>query len=180
MTATLIEKYKSEIAPELIKSQGYGNVMQVPEMVKIVINMGVDTSMDKDTFKTIGEELAAITGQKPVVTKASKSIANFKLREGMPIGMKVTLRGVRMYEFLDRLINAALPRIRDFRGIPNRGFDGRGNYTMGIKEQEIFPELNPDRIKAVQGMDVSFVTTAKTNDEAQELLKLFGMPFAAK
>ena len=135
--------------------------------------------MDKDTFKVLVEELGRITGQRPVVTLSRLSIANFKLREGQPVGAKVTLRGARMYEFLERLIHAALPRIRDFRGVPLKGFDGRGSYTLGIKEQNIFPEIDPDQIKKVQGMDITVVTTAHTDDEARELLKRLGMPFAA-
>ncbi len=177
--ATLQEKYREKVAPELRKANGYPNVMQVPRITKVVVNMGINSQTDKDTFKAMVEDLGRITGQKPVVTASRKSIANFKLREGQPVGAKVTLRGARMYEFLDRLIHAALPRIRDFRGVSARGFDGRGSYTLGLKEQTIFPEIDPDQVKKVQGMDITVVTTAKTNDEARTLLKLLGMPFAA-
>ncbi len=175
---TLKEKYKTSIAPGLRKTLNCSNPMQVPKLQKIVLNMGVKATMDKDMLKAVTEDLGRITGQKPVVTHSRKSIANFKLREGMPIGVKVTLRGDRMYEFLDRLINIALPRIRDFRGISAKAFDGRGNYTLGLKEQIIFPEIDPDRVKATQGMDITIVTTAKTNDDARTLLREFGMPFA--
>lgn len=178
MAATLKEKYNSTIAPALKSSLEIKNPMQVPRLVKIVVNMGVDTSVDKDTYKAVTEDLAQITGQKPMFTKARHSISNFRLREGMVVGAKVTLRGVRMYEFLDRLINVTLPRIRDFRGINPKGFDGRGNYNLGIKEQSIFPEINPDRIKRHQGMDITFVTTAETDEQGKALLKEFGMPFA--
>lgn len=177
--ATLQDKYKKDVAPALKSSRGYANVMQVPRLTKVVVNMGINTQVDKDTFKVLVEDLGRITGQKPVVTLSRKSIANFKLREGQPVGAKVTLRGARMYEFLERLIHAALPRIRDFRGVSAKGFDGRGAYTMGLKEQTIFPEIDPDQVKKVQGMDITVVTTAKTDDEARELLKLLGMPFAA-
>ncbi len=177
--ATLQEKYRTELAPALQKSRGYANVMEIPRLTKIVVNMGINTQVDKDTFKALVEDLGRITGQRAQVTKSHKSIANFKLRAGQPVGARVTLRGARMYEFLERLIHVALPRIRDFRGIPNRGFDGRGNYTLGLKEQTIFPEIDPDQVKKVHGMDITLVTTAKTNEEAKELLKLLGMPFAA-
>lgn len=176
--ATLQEKYRKELAPALQKSRGYKNVMQIPRLTKIVVNMGISSQVDKDTFKALVEDLGRITGQRPQVTKSAKSIANFKLRQGQPVGARVTLRGARMYEFLERLIHVALPRIRDFRGIPNRGFDGRGNYTLGLKEHTIFPEVDPDQVKKVHGMDITLVTTAKTNEEAKELLKLLGMPFA--
>jgi large subunit ribosomal protein L5 len=152
--------------------------MRAPRLLKIVVNMGFDAETDRDAVKAVVEDLAKIAGQRPVVTKARKSISNFKLREGMSIGAKVTLRGDRMYEFLDRLITAALPRIRDFRGVSVRSFDGRGNYTLGLAEQSIFPEIHPDQIKKTQGMDITFVTNAPTNDEARELLRLLGMPFA--
>ena len=152
--------------------------MEVPRLLKVVVNMSVNASVDKDALKAVAEDLAKITGQRPVITKARKSIANFKLREGMPIGAKVTLRGAMMYEFLERLIRATLPRIRDFRGVSRTGFDGRGNYTLGLKEQTLFPEIQPDQVKRIQGMDITIVTTAKTNDEARELLQLLGMPFA--
>jgi large subunit ribosomal protein L5 len=176
--ATLQDKYRKEVVPALKTSRGYANVMQIPRLTKIVVNMGINSQVDKDTFKVLVEDLGRITGQRPQVTKTTKSIANFKLREGQPVGARVTLRGARMYEFLERLIHAALPRIRDFRGIPNRGFDGRGCYTLGLKEQTIFPEVDPDQVKKVQGMDITLVTTAKTNEEARELLKGLGMPFA--
>lgn len=176
--STLQEKYRKEIVPQLKKGGKYENVMQIPRLTKLVVNMGINTSVDKDTFKLHVEELGLITGQRPQVRKSTKSIANFKLREGQPVGARVTLRGARMYEFLERLIHAALPRIRDFRGIPVRGFDGHGCYTLGMKEQTIFPEIDPDRVKRVQGMDITLVTTAKTNEETRELLKALGMPFA--
>lgn len=177
--AMLQEKYRKDIVPALKTARGYANVMQIPRLLKVVVNMGINSQVDKDTFKVLVEDLARITGQRPQITKSTKSIANFKLREGQPVGARVTLRGARMYEFLERLIHAALPRIRDFRGIPNRGFDGHGCYTLGVKEQTIFPEIDPDQVKKVHGMDITLVTTAKTNDEARELLKLLGMPFAA-
>jgi large subunit ribosomal protein L5 len=177
--AALQEKYRKELAPALQKSRGYANVMQIPRLTKIVVNMGINAQVDKDTFKALVEDLGRITGQRPQVTKAAKSIANFKLRAGQPVGARVTLRGARMYEFLERLIHVALPRIRDFRGVPARGFDGRGNYSLGIKEHTIFPEIDPDQVKKVHGMDITLVTTAKTNEEAKELLRLLGMPFAA-
>ncbi len=140
--------------------------------------MGIDTGVDKDTFKAVTEDLAKLTGQKPIITKAHKSISNFKLREGMPVGAKVTLRGVRMFDFLERLIHVILPRIRDFRGVPLKSFDGQGNYSLGIKEQSVFPEINPDHIKKSQGMDITIVTTEKEDEHARELLTLLGMPFA--
>lgn len=174
----LQEKYRKEVVPALKKSRGYTNVMQIPRLTKVVVNMGINTQVDKDTFKVVVEDLGRITGQRPQIRKSTKSIANFKLREGQPVGARVTLRGARMYEFLERLIHAALPRIRDFRGIPVRGFDGHGCYTLGLKEQIIFPEIDPDQVKRVQGMDITLVTTAKTNDETRELLKALGMPFA--
>ncbi len=177
--AMLQDRYKKEVVPGLQKDRGYKNPMQIPRLVKVVVNMGINSQVDKDTFKVLVEELGRITGQRPVVTLSRLSIANFKLREGQPVGAKVTLRGARMYEFLERLIHAALPRIRDFRGVPPKGFDGRGSYSLGIKEQNIFPEIDPDHIKKVQGMDITVVTTAHTDDEARELLKRLGMPFAA-
>jgi large subunit ribosomal protein L5 len=173
----LRDKYKGPIVEKLRATGHYKNVMQVPRLTKVTVNMGVNSQVDKDTFKAVAEDLARITGQRPVITKARLSIANFKVREDMPVGAKVTLRGERMYEFLDRLISAALPRVRDFRGVPVKSFDGRGNYTLGLKEQQIFPEIDPDNIKKVQGMDITIGTTAKTNDEAKELLALMGMPF---
>jgi large subunit ribosomal protein L5 len=162
---------------DLRAAGAYKNPMQVPRVTKVVVNMGINASVDKDTFKLLTEELGKIAGQRAVVTLAKISISNFKVREGMPVGAKVTLRGARMYEFLDRLISAALPRIRDFRGVPSKSFDGRGNYTLGIKEQSIFPEIDQDHIKKVQGMDITIATTAKTDDEARELLRRLGMPF---
>lgn len=174
----LQEKYRKEVVPALKKSRGYTNVMQIPRLTKVVVNMGINTQVDKDTFKVLVEDLGRITGQRPQIRKSTKSIANFKLREGQPVGARVTLRGARMYEFLERMIHAALPRIRDFRGIPTRGFDGHGCYTLGLKEQIIFPEIDPDQVKRVQGMDITLVTTAKTNDETRELLQALGMPFA--
>ncbi|GAB4404696.1 MAG: 50S ribosomal protein L5 [Bacteroidia bacterium] len=171
-------KYKDEIAPELRKKFNYKSVMQIPRLEKIVLNRGVgDAVGDKKLIDAAVEEFNLIAGQKPIVTHATKSISNFKLREGMPIGCKVTLRNNRMYDFLDRFINVALPRVRDFRGIPSRGFDGRGNYTLGIKEQIIFPEIDVDKINRIDGLDITFVTNARTDEEAFELLKLFGMPF---
>ena len=177
--ARLKDKYVSEVAPALMSKFSYKSPMQIPKLDKIVINIGLGEA--KDNPKVIDAaitDLTAITGQKPVVTKAKNSIANFKLREGMPIGVKVTLRGDRMYEFIDRLFSAALPRVRDFRGINPNSFDGRGNYAMGIKEQLIFPEIDYDKIDKVRGMDIIFVSTAKTDEEARELLTLMGAPFA--
>lgn len=171
--------YKDDVAPALMKKFGYKSVMQIPKLDKIVINVGCGEARDNaKVIDAILIDLAAITGQRPVVCKARKSVANFKLREGMNIGAKVTLRGDRMYEFLDRLFNVALPRVRDFRGINPNSFDGRGNYNMGIKEQLIFPEIDYDKIDKVRGMDLCFVTTAKTDEEARELLSLMGAPFA--
>ena len=171
--------YNDEIIDAMMKKFGYKNVMQVPKLDKIVVNMGVGEAKDNaKVLESAVKDLETITGQKAVLTKAKKSIANFKIREGMPIGVKVTLRGEKMYEFLDRLVNLALPRVRDFRGVNANGFDGRGNYSLGIKEQLIFPEIEYDKVDKVRGMDVIFVTTAKTDEEARELLKLFNMPFA--
>ena len=170
--------YRENIVPELMKSGRYGNVMEVPKLQKIVVNMGVGVPGDRDELKAVAADLARITGQQPVITHARNSIAAFRLREGMAIGCKVTLRDVRMYEFLHRLVHVALPRIRDFRGVSAHGFDRQGNYTLGLTEQTIFPEVNPDNVKRVQGMDISFVSTARNRDEGYELLKLFGMPFA--
>lgn len=175
----LKEQYKNEIVPELTKKFGYKNVMQVPKLDKIVVNMGVGEAKENaKVLESAMNDMAIITGQKPVQTKAKNSVANFKIREGMPIGCKVTLRGDRMYEFLDRLVNLALPRVRDFRGVNPNAFDGRGNYALGIKEQIIFPEIEYDKVDKVRGMDIIFVTTAKTDEEARELLRQFGMPFA--
>ena len=177
--ARLKDFYKSDVAPALMNKFSYKNVMEIPKLDKIVVNVGAGEARDNSkVIDAILRDLAAITGQKPLVCKARKSVANFKLREGMPIGAKVTLRGERMYEFLDRLFNIALPRVRDFRGINPNGFDGRGNYNMGLKEQLIFPEIEYDKIDKVRGMDICFVTTAKTDEEARELLKLMGAPFA--
>ena len=175
----LKEQYIKEIVPELTKKFGYKNVMQVPKLDKIVVNMGVGEAKENaKILESAMNDMAIITGQKPVQTKAKNSVANFKIREGMPIGCKVTLRGDRMYEFLDRLVNLALPRVRDFRGVNPNAFDGRGNYALGIKEQLIFPEIEYDKVDKVRGMDILFVTTAKTDEEARELLRLFNMPFA--
>jgi len=171
-------KYDAEIAKAMTEKFGYKNVMEVPKISKITLNMGVgEASQDKKKVTTAAAEMEAIAGQKPVITKARKSIAQFKLREGMPIGCKVTLRRERMYEFLDRLVTVAMPRIRDFRGLNPKSFDGRGNYAMGLKEQIIFPEISYDKIDKVRGMDIIVTTTAKTDDEARELLRLFGFPF---
>ena len=177
--ARLKEFYKSEVAPALMKKFNYESVMQIPKLDKIVINVGCGEARDNPkVIESVLTDLAAITGQRPVICKAKKSVANFKLREGMNNGVKVTLRGDRMYEFLDRLFNVALPRVRDFRGINPDAFDGRGNYSLGVKEQLIFPEIEYDKIDAVRGMDIAFVTTANTDEEARELLTLMGAPFA--
>ena len=176
--ARMKEFYKSEVAPALMTKFGYKSVMQIPKLDKIVINIGCGEARDNPkVIESAMTDLMAITGQRPVICKAKKSVANFKLREGMNNGVKVTLRGDRMYEFLDRLFNVALPRVRDFRGINRNAFDGRGNYNMGLKEQLIFPEIEFDKIDAVRGMDLCFVTTAKTDEEALELLTLMGAPF---
>ena len=178
MAARLKEMYKSEVAPALQKKFGYKSVMQIPKLDKIIINVGCGEAKDNSkVVNAIMNDLSIITGQKPIECKAKKSVANFKIREGMTIGVKVTLRGDRMYEFLDRFFNLALPRVRDFRGINPNSFDGRGNYSMGVKEQLIFPEIEYDKIDAVRGMDVCFVTTANTDEEARELLTLMGAPF---
>lgn len=177
--ARMKEQYKSEIAPALMKKFNYKSVMQIPKLDKVVINVGCGEARDNPKMiDAIMGDLAKITGQKAVVCKAKKSVANFKLREGMNIGAKVTLRGDRMYEFVDRLFSVALPRVRDFRGINPNGFDGRGNYNMGVREQLIFPEIEYDKIDKVRGMDICFVTTAKTDEEGRELLTLLGAPFA--
>lgn len=177
--ARLKEFYKQDVAPAMMKKFSYKSVMQIPKLEKIVINVGAGEARDNaKVIDAIVTDLAAITGQKPVICKARKSVANFKLREGMNIGVKVTLRGAKMYEFLDRLFNVALPRVRDFRGINANSFDGRGNYNMGLKEQLIFPEIEYDKIDKVRGMDICFVTTANTDEEARELLTLMGAPFA--
>ena len=174
----LKEQYQNEMVEALIKKFGYKNIMEVPKLDKVVINMGVGEAKDNHKLlESAVADLEKITGQKVVVTKARKSVANFKIREGMAIGCKVTLRGEKMYEFVDRLINLALPRVRDFRGVNPNAFDGRGNYALGIKEQLIFPEIEYDKVDKVRGMDIIFVTTANTDEEARELLKLFNMPF---
>lgn len=175
----LQEKYNETVKPSLMKEYNYSSVMECPKLVKVVINMGVgDAIANSKALDEAYDELTLISGQKPVITKAKKSIANFKLREGMSIGCKVTIRGERMYEFLDKLFNISLPRVRDFHGVSTTAFDGRGNYTLGVKEQLIFPEINFDKVSKVRGMDVVIVTTAKTNKEAQSLLAGLGMPFA--
>ena len=174
----LKEKFVNDITPALMGKFNYKSVMQVPKLDKIVINMGVGDAVQNTKALDIAvEELATITGQKPVVTKAKKSIAGFRLREGMPIGAKVTLRGERMYEFFDKLVSVSLPRVRDFRGISKKSFDGRGNYTLGVKEQLIFPEIDYDKVSKIRGMDIVIVTTANTDEESRELLTQFGMPF---
>lgn len=174
----LKEKYVKEITPALMSKFNYKSVMQVPKIEKIVVNMGVgDAVQNAKALDNAVEELALITGQRPVVTRAKKSIAGFRLREGMPIGAKVTLRGERMYEFLDKLVSVSLPRVRDFRGVSKKAFDGRGNYTLGIKEQLIFPEIDYDKVSKVRGMDIVIITTANTDEESRELLTQFGMPF---
>ena len=176
--STLKELYNDKIKKELMEEFKYSSVMQVPKLEKIVINMGVGEAKENaKVLESAVKDLTTIAGQKPVITKAKKSVANFKLREGMSIGCKVTLRGDKMYEFADRLINLALPRVRDFRGVSADSFDGRGNYALGIKEQIIFPEIEYDKVDKVRGMDIIFVTTANTDEEARELLRLFGMPF---
>ena len=174
----LKDKFKNEVTPALMSKFEYTSVMQVPKVDKIVINMGVgDAVQNTKALDAAVEELTIISGQKPVVTKAKKSIAGFRLREGMPIGTKVTLRGERMYEFLDKLISVSLPRVRDFRGVSKKAFDGRGNYTLGVKEQLIFPEIDYDKVSKIRGMDIVIVTTANSDEEAHELLTQFGMPF---
>lgn len=174
----LQEKYRADIVPALIEKFNYTSVMQAPRIAKIVINIGAgDAVQNPKVLDDAVNELAQITGQKPLITRAKKSIASFKLREGMPIGCKVTLRGERMYDFFDKLVTIALPRVRDFRGVNPKGFDGRGNYTLGVKEQLIFPEINYDKVSKIRGMDIVIVTTANTDQEAFELLKQFGVPF---
>ena len=178
MTPRLQEKYKNEVVQAMVEKFGYKNIMEVPKLEKITLNMGLGGIKDNQKMlESAAQELAIISGQKPVMTKAKKSIANFKLREGMPIGAKVTLRGENMYVFADKFFNIALPRVRDFKGVSKNSFDGRGNYTMGIKEQLIFPEIDYDKIDKIKGMDITFTTTAKTDEEAQALLELLGMPF---
>lgn len=176
----LKERYLNEVVPELMKRFGYRNPMQVPKVEKIVINMGVgDAAADSKALDAAMQNLAMLSGQKPAITRAKKSVANFKIRQGMPIGCKVTLRGQRMYDFLDKLMNVSLPRIRDFRGVSPKSFDGRGNYNLGIREQLIFPEIDYDSIDKIRGMDICIVTTAETDEEAFALLSLLGMPFRA-
>ncbi len=173
------EMYKKDVVPVLVKEFGYKNPMEVPKLVKIVLNMGLgDVKSNSKSFNIAVDELTAIAGQKPVITTAKKSISNFGLREGQKIGTKVTLRGDRMYEFFDRLTAIALPRVRDFKGVPEKSFDGKGNYSMGIKEQLIFPEIVYEKVDKIRGFDITFVTTAKTNEEAKALLKALGLPFA--
>ena len=173
------DMYKNDVAPALMKKFEYKSVMQIPKIDKVVINVGAGEAKDNSkVIDAISKDLSIITGQKPLVCRAKKSVANFKLREGMPIGVKVTLRGEKMYEFIDRLFSLALPRVRDFRGINPNSFDGRGNYSMGVKEQLIFPEIEYDKIDKVRGMDITFITTANTDEEARELLTLMGAPFA--
>lgn len=175
---SLLTTYKEKIVPQLKESRGYSNVMQVPKLQKVVINTGISRAKDREVFTEATQLLTDITGQKPVTTKARKSISNFKLREGDPVGVKVTLRGQKMYDFVERLINVALPRVRDFRGTSVKAFDGAGNYTLGVTEQTIFTEVNVDRLKHTIGMDITFVTSAQSDDECRELLALMGMPFA--
>ena len=180
MENRLNDKYVKEVVPALVKEYGYKDINEVPKLEKIVLNMGLgDVKDNSKSFNLAVEELATIAGQKPVVTKAKKSVANFKVREGQKIGAKVTLRGERMYEFFDKFISIALPRVRDFRGVSATAFDGRGNYSYGVREQLIFPEIVYDKIEKIRGFDICFVTTAKTDDEARSLLKLMGMPFKA-
>jgi large subunit ribosomal protein L5 len=178
VTPRLSDLYKKEVVPALMKRFSYKNTMQVPRLEKIAINCGVgEATQDQKILETVVRELTVITGQKPAITRAKKAISNFKLREKIAIGCKVTLRSGKMYEFMDRLISLAIPRVRDFRGVPDKSFDGRGNYTLGLKEQIIFPEIDVDKIERIFGMDITFVTTARTDEEAYELLKGFGMPF---
>ncbi|MBU5455725.1 50S ribosomal protein L5 [Caproiciproducens sp. MSJ-32] len=179
MTTRLQEKYEKEVVPAMIEKFGYKNIMEVPRLEKIVINMGVGEAKDNQKFlEAAVNDLTIIAGQKPILTRAKKSVANFKLRENMAIGCKVTLRKRKMYEFADKFMTIALPRVRDFRGVSSKSFDGRGNYSIGVKEQLIFPEIEYDKIDKVRGMDIIFVTTAKTDEEARELLRFLGMPFA--
>ncbi len=180
MAARLRERYRQEIVPALMRDLGYTNVLAVPKLEKIVLNMGMgEATQNPKVLDSAVEEMTAISGQKPMVTKARKAIANFKLREGMPIGTMVTLRGDRMYEFFDRLVSAALPRVRDFKGVPDRAFDGRGNYSLGIREQIIFPEINLDKVDKIKGLTIVMCTTARTDAEGKALLRALGMPFRA-
>jgi large subunit ribosomal protein L5 len=178
MKPRLYQKYVDEVKPALMESRQYGNVHEVPRMEKIVINMGVSASLEKTAVEDAAKDLSLITGRKPVINRSRKNISNFKLRQGQPIGCRVTLRREVMYEFFDRLVATALPRIRDFRGVSSRSFDGRGNYSLGVSDQTVFPEVELDKIKRQQGMDITIVTTAKSDEEALEFLKLMGMPFA--
>lgn len=179
MTPRLQEKYKNEVVQAMVEKFGYKNVMEVPKLEKIVINMGVGEAKDNQkVLESAVNDLTIISGQKPILTRAKKSVANFKIRENMALGCKVTLRGAKMYEFADKLVSIALPRVRDFRGVSDKAFDGRGNYSLGIKEQLIFPEVEYDKIDKVRGMDIIFVTSANTDEEARELLRFLGMPFA--
>ena len=181
MATRIKEKYLAEAVPALQQKFGYKNVMEIPRLEKVIINMGLGDCKDNaKALESAVAELTQISGQKPLVTKAKKSVANFKLRQGMNVGAKVTLRGARMEEFMDKLVNIALPRVRDFRGVSTKAFDGRGNYALGIKEQLIFPEIEYDKVEKIRGMEMIFVTTAKTDEEAKELLRLLGMPFAAQ
>ncbi|MBL67467.1 MAG: 50S ribosomal protein L5 [Verrucomicrobiales bacterium] len=180
MKSRLYSKYQDEIKPAMREARSYGNVHEVPRIEKIVVNMGIDSNLEKSALDDAQAEMTAITGRKPVVSKSRKNISNFKLRKGMPIGCYVTLRRNVMYEFLDRLVTAALPCIRDFRGINPKAFDGRGNYSLGISDQTIFPEIEMDKVKRQQGMDITIVTSANTDDEARDLLARFGMPFARR
>jgi large subunit ribosomal protein L5 len=180
MKARLYKKYSEEVAPALKQKHNFTNVHQIPKFVKIVVNMGISASLEKGALEDAAKDLTQLTGRKPIVSKSRKAIANFKLREGQPIGCRVTLRGDTMFEFFDRLVATALPRIRDFRGFSPRKFDGRGNYTFGVAEQTIFPEIELEKIKRTQGMDITIVTTAKTDAEALDLLKLMGFPFSEK
>lgn len=178
MASRLIERYKNEVVPALMEKFKYKNIMEVPKLEKIILNMGIGEARENPkSLEAAVEEMGIIAGQKPVVTRAKKSVSNFKIRQGMPVGCRVTLRGERMYDFLDKLMNIALPRVRDFRGVSPTSFDGRGNYALGVKEQLIFPEIDYDKIDKIRGMDVIIVTTAKTDEEAKELLDLLGMPF---
>lgn len=179
MTARLREKYDNQVKKALMEKFGYKSAMQLPKLEKVVVNMGLGEAKDNSKLlEAAVEELAIITGQKPLITRAKKSVANFKVREGMPVGAKVTLRGERMYEFVDKVCSVSLPRVRDFKGVNPNSFDGRGNYALGVKEQLIFPEIEYDKIDKTRGMDIIFVTTANTDEEARELLRLLGMPFA--
>jgi large subunit ribosomal protein L5 len=178
LQSVLAKKYQGEVVPKLIEKFSYKNKMQVPRLEKIVVNTSMKEALqDVKILQTAADEIAAITGQRPVITKAKKSISNFKLRQGQSIGARVTLRGAYMYEFVSRLVNVALPRVRDFKGVSNKSFDGRGNYTLGLTEQTIFPEIDFDKVHKINGMNITFVTTAKTDEEAKELLTLMGMPF---